>query len=109
RMRGRLDDLAARRDDAIALLAPWTNYGAAYDASLAARRHDPERATAAVARLDRDHLRTCMDTFLLTWVAEGAAAAKDAELGAILEEALAAHAGEWTSVSLPGFIVEGPV
>ena len=50
-----------------------------------------------------------MDTFLLTWVAEGAAATMDADLGAIVDEALAAHADEWTSIGLPGFIVEGPV
>lgn len=109
RMRGRTEDLAARRDDAVALFAQWTNFPAAFDASLAARRGDAAGAQSALARLDRAHLRTCLDTFLLTWVAEGAAAAMDAEIGALVDEALAVHAGEWTSISLPGFVVEGPI
>ena len=91
------------------MLAPWTNFPEAFDASLAARRGDTEGAKAALARIDRAHLKSCLDTCLLTWVAEGAAAAMDAELGAIVDAALEAHAGEWTSISLPGFIVEGPV
>ncbi len=109
RMRDRIDALAAGRDQAVALLAPWVNYPAAFDAFVAARRGDGEGAKTALARLDRVHLRNCMDTFLLTWVAEGAAATRDAEVGAIVDQALSAHAEEWTSVSLPGFIVEGPV
>jgi hypothetical protein len=109
RMRNRIDVLEARRDRDVAVLAPWTNFPAAYDATIAARRGDATATKAALTRLDRAHLKTCMDTYLLTWVAEAAAVARDAELGAIVEESLAVHAIEWTSISLPGFIVEGPV
>jgi hypothetical protein len=109
RMRNRTDALASQRDEAVGLFAPWTNYLEAFDASLAARRADVEAAKTALDRLDRAHLKTCLDTFMLNWVAEGAAAAGDAAVGAIVGEALEAHVGEWTSVSLPGFIVEGPV
>lgn len=109
RMCDRNDELARDRDEFVASLAPWSNYAAAFDASIAARRGDVRAASAALARLDRAHLRSCMDTYLLNWVAEGAAAVGNAELGELLEAALAAHAGEWASVSLPGFIIEGPV
>jgi hypothetical protein len=109
RLRGRDDELARRREEVVPTFAHWSSYPAAFDAMLAARQGDRAGAAQALARLDPEHVRICMDTILLAWIAEGAAVARDAAMGALLETALSAHAEEWSSVSAPGFLVETPV
>jgi hypothetical protein len=108
RIRGLHDELARRRDELAPSLTVFRHYGAIYGI-IPARHGDAAGARAALAQLDHEHVRVCLDTMLATWVAEAAAIAKDVEWGAIAEEVLAPLAGEWSSWSGVAYVVEGPV
>jgi hypothetical protein len=108
RISGSTSELAERRADFATMLNIWPTY-AALDGMIAARQRDPEGARRCLAALDRGHLRVCMDSMVLMWVAEAAAVACDPAWGTIVEEALAPMEGEWASWSGVAYVVDSPV
>jgi hypothetical protein len=109
RIRGRSEELVARQGELRAAVDVFPDYAAGFDAMAAATRGDAEAARASLARLDREHVRVCMDTMLPTWVAEAAVVTGDRAWGEIAEEVLAPLASEWISWSGIAFVVEAPV
>ena len=102
-------ELVARAGDLRGALDVFPDYATGFDAMIAAQRGDADVVRAALSRLDREHVRICMDTVLPTWVAEAAASIRDAAWGELAEQALMQHPGEWVSWSGIAFIVESPV
>jgi hypothetical protein len=109
RIRGRSEELVGRQGELRAAVDVFPDYAAGFDAMVAATRGDAEAARTSLARLDREHVRVCMDTMLPTWVAEAAVVTRDRAWGEIAEEVLAPLATEWISWSGIAFVVEAPV
>jgi hypothetical protein len=109
RIRGRSEELVGRHGELRAMLDVFPDYAAGFDAMVAATRGDAEAARASLARLDREHVRVCMDTMLPTWVAEAAVVTSEPAWGELAEEVLEPLAAEWISWSGIAFVVETPV